>query len=70
MLRMMRLGEDLRPGRLTEIQAIYNQLTKDDQRFNWFEAMESNYTGRFIRAVRDQLEFCLLNDSRSIHVEI
>lgn len=58
------------PGRLTEIQAIYNQLTEDGQRFNWLEAMESDFLGRLIRTVRDQLEFCLLNESQSIHVEI
>ena len=32
--------------------------------------MESDFSGRLIRAVRDQLEFCLLNESESIHVEI
>ncbi|MBS9759814.1 hypothetical protein [Pseudomonas mosselii] len=64
------IGGRSAPGRLTEIQAIYNQLTEDGQRFNWLEAMESDFSGRLIRAVRDQLEFCLLNESQSIHVEI
>lgn len=64
------IGGRSAPGRLIEIQSIYNQLTEDGQRFNWLEAMESDFSGRLIRVVRDQLEFCLLNESQSIHIEI
>jgi len=58
------------PGRLTEIQSIYNQLTEEGQRFNWLETMESDFIGRLIRTVRDQLEYCLMNELRSVRIEI
>lgn len=57
-------------GRLDQIQSIYDQLTDDAKNYYWLEAMESDFLGRVIRTVRDQLKLCLLNDEREVPTEI
>lgn len=58
------------PGRLSQIQSIYDQLTEDGQKFFWVEAMESDFLGRLIRTVEDQLQLCLLNEESHVDTEI
>ncbi|WLH78047.1 hypothetical protein PSH81_20230 [Pseudomonas sp. FP2335] len=57
-------------GRLAQVQAIYDQLTDEGKNYFWVESMESDFLGRLIRAVRDQVKLCLLNNNGEVDLEI
>lgn len=48
-------------GRISQVQAIYNQLTDEGKEFYWVDTMESNFHNSLMRSVREQFEHCLQN---------
>ena len=57
-------------SRLSQIQAIYDQLTDKGKEYYWIEAMESNFHDNLIRSIREQFEHCFRNkEQESIHYE-
>lgn len=52
-------------GRVSEIQAIYDQLDESEKTF-WLESMESNFHGLAIRVVKEQFGKCFLDIDESV----
>lgn len=52
---------DTDPGRIEEIQSIYDNLHENDKEF-WLERMESDFHGSLIRTVKEEFDLCFLND--------
>lgn len=48
-------------GRISQVQAIYDQLTDDGKEFYWVDTMENNFHNSLMRSVREQFEHCLQN---------
>ncbi|MFN9620353.1 MAG: hypothetical protein ACK55X_11640 [Synechococcaceae cyanobacterium] len=61
---------ETREGRVTEIQAIYDQLDEHEKDL-WLESMESGFHDFAIRAVKDEFDKCFLNrHGKSVRCEI
>ncbi|MFM8276137.1 MAG: hypothetical protein ACKN89_03935 [Cyanobium sp.] len=61
---------DTDPGRIEEIQSIYDNLHEDEKEF-WLDRMESDFHGRLIRIVKEEFRLCFLNDKgKRIDTEI
>ncbi len=58
-------------GRISQVQAVYDQLTEDGKEFYWVDAMESYFHNNLIRTVREQFECCFQNKKQeSIDFEL
>lgn len=58
-------------GRISQVQAIYDQLTDDGKEYYWVDTMENHFHNNLIRSVREQFEHCFQNKKQeSIHFEI
>lgn len=56
---------DTDPGRIQEIQNIYDSLHADDQEF-WLERMESDFHERVIRIANEEFKLCFKNNESEI----
>ena len=52
---------DSSDARIEQIQAIYDQFSKDSSNGYWVREMESYFYGRLIRSVDSQFKLCMLN---------
>lgn len=61
---------DTKEGRVSEMQAIYDQLDESERKF-WLESMESNFHDLAIRIVKEEFDKCFRNtDGSQIKSEI
>lgn len=58
-------------GRISQVQAIYDQLTDDGKEYYWVDTMESHFHNNLIKSVKEQFEHCFQNEKQeSIDFEI
>jgi hypothetical protein len=58
-------------GRISQVQAIYDQLTDDGKEYYWIDAMKSHFYNNLTINIRDQFKTCFKNtEQESIHFEI
>lgn len=61
---------DTKEGRVSEIQAIYDQIDESEREY-WLESMESNFHGLAIRVVKEEFDKCFRStDGLGVHAEI
>jgi len=58
-------------GRISQVQAIYDQLTEDGKDYYWVDTMESHFHDNLMRVVSEQFEHCFQNKKQEpIHFEL